>query len=452
MKNSLLILFLLFSLVSFGQVPNNESFSFSDVISNVDLTHPSIQRVDKVTKNSTAGDCEVSCNEYTHTMTWNTNEVITVGTFISSYSSSFGAVTLHSNNDGSFTFTANVAGVDFQAATITSGYGTAENLIPNDPGGTYASDLLNCLIYGDPDKFDPRYYPHYIVAGDQLNIENSLLNFRNYGGTPDGIPLPIATAATSIEPTAFYANWQNYIGTLAQYYGVTAYYIDVSTESDFSSFVGSYENYTTDLFPNNNQFIGGYLTMPSVLHSGTNYYYRIRAETYNGTTGNSNTILVTTTYWTSSYHDWYLPNYDELLNIFTVHIECGSDQHPVCDYHLSADLNMIDCGNSTFCHYWSSNDLTGLYARAASAYLEGNPMTVLKVNLLKVRAIRNFITGSPFYYIGDVGPAGGYISNREDQGYLDEQFNEVYKYTEVAPSDQSSGANWTDAATICNNL
>ena len=447
MKNSLLILFLLLFLNSFGQVPNNEAFTLQNVVDEVDLAYSATKRVDKVTKNSTAGDCVISCNGYTHTMTWNTNEVITVGLFISSYSGSFGAVTLHSNNDGSFTFTANVAGTDFDAATITAGYGTAENLVPNDPGGTYASDLLNCLTYGDPDKFDSRYYPHYIVAGTQLNVENSLLNFRNYGGTPDGIPLPVATAASDISPTNFRANWQNYIGTLAQNYGVTAYYIDVSTASDFSSFEGYYNNYTTDFFPNNYTYIGGYLPMPEVLHAGTDYYYRIRAETYNGVSGNSNTILVTTTYWTSSYHDWYLPNYDELLNIFTVLIECGSDQHPVCDYKLWIDLNMGDLAG-----YWSSNDLTGGYARAASSFLDGNPITALKITHLKVRAIRNFTTGSPFYYIGDEGPAGGLISNREDQGYLDEQFNEVFKYTEVAPSDQSSGANWTDAAIICNNL
>jgi len=451
MKNSLLILFLFLFINSFGQVPNNETFSFSDVISEIDLTHPAVARVDKVTKNSTAGDCVVSCNEFTHTMTWSTNEVITVGQFISSYSGSFGAVTLHSNNDGSFTFTANVAGTDFEAATITSGYGTAENLIPNDPGGTYASDLINCFTYAIPGSFDSRYYPHYIVAGSQLNVENSLLNFRNYGGTPDGIPLPVATAATQITATNFLSNWENYIGTLAQNYGVMAYYIDVSMDPAFGSFVGSYNNYESDFFPNNYTYIGGFPPMSESLHSGTTYYYRIRAETYNGMTGNSNTISVTTTYWTSPYHDWYLPNYDELLNIFTVMIECGSDQHPVCDYHLSVDLNMVACGES-FCHYWSSNDLTGLYARAASAFLDGNPITALKISELKVRAIRNFTTGSPFYYIGDVGPAGGYISNREDMGYMDEQFNEVFKYTEVAPSDQSSGANWSDAITICNNL
>jgi hypothetical protein len=450
MKNSLLILLLLFSLVSFGQVPNNETFSFLDVISEVDLTHPAVQRVDKVTKNSTSGNCSVGCNGHSYQMVWNTNEVITVGYFVTDHSGDFGAITLHDNGNGSMTFTANVAGTDFQAATITDGYGTAENLIPNDPGGTYASDLVNCFAYAITGSFDPRYYPHYIVAGTQLNVENSLLNFRNYGGTPDGIPLPVATAATDIYPTHFLANWENYIGTLEQYYGVTAYYIDVSLNSSFTSFVTGYENLTTQLFPNNMQGVGGYPPQPYpyVLSSGTTYYYRIRAETYNGTTGNSNIISVTTTYMTSSYHDWYLPNYDELLNIFTILTECTFERpYPDCQYKLWIDLNMGDIGG-----YWSSNDLTGLYAKAASSFLDGNPMTVLKITHLKVRAIRQFTTGAPYYSIGDVGPAGGFISDRVDQGYMDEQFNEVFKYTEVAPSDQSSGANWTDAATICNNL
>ena len=449
-------MFLFLFITSFGQVPNTETFRLlplisdpgTSVVENIDLTHPAVARVDKVTKNSTSGNCTVGCNGHSYQMVWNTNEMITVGYFVTDHSGDFGAVTLHDNGNGSMTFTANEAGTDFAAATITDGYGTAVNITPNDPGGTYSSDLVNCFAYADPNLFDSRYYPHYIVAGSQLNVENSLLNFRNYGGTPDGIPVPVATAATNIYPTAFQANWNYYIG---EYYAATSYSIDVSLNSSFTSFVGEYENYTTEMFPNNLQFIGGYPPMDGSLQSGTTYYYRIRAMTYNGVTGNSNTISVTTTYWTSSYHDWYLPNYDELLNIFTVHVECGIEGHPTCDYHLSVDLNMVACG-SGFCDYWSSNDLTGLYAKAASAFLSGNPISALKTAHLKVRAIRQFTTGAPFYLIGERGPANGFISAREDMGYMDEQFNEVYKYTEVAPSDQSSGANWSDAATICNNL
>jgi hypothetical protein len=91
-------------------------------------------------------------------------------------------------------------------------------------------------------------------------------------------PAPVADAATSISSTGFTANW-----TASS--GATDYYLDVSTSSSFSSFVSGYNNLSV-----------GNVTSYAVsgLTASTTYYYRVRASNSAGTSGNSNTISVTT--------------------------------------------------------------------------------------------------------------------------------------------------------------
>ena len=91
-------------------------------------------------------------------------------------------------------------------------------------------------------------------------------------------PTPIASAATSITQTSFTANWSASTGA-------TAYYLDVSTSSSFSSFVTGYNNLDV-----------GNVTSKAVtgLTAGTTYYYRVRAYYGSGTTSNSSTVTVAT--------------------------------------------------------------------------------------------------------------------------------------------------------------
>ncbi len=90
---------------------------------------------------------------------------------------------------------------------------------------------------------------------------------------------PNALAATNIESNNFTANWD-----LSS--GATNYYIDISTNSDFSSFVSPYENLETNDVNS--------LDITGLSHI-TTYYYRIRAYNSFGTSNNSNVISVTTT-------------------------------------------------------------------------------------------------------------------------------------------------------------
>ncbi|MHB9142523.1 MAG: fibronectin type III domain-containing protein, partial [Paludibacter sp.] len=90
---------------------------------------------------------------------------------------------------------------------------------------------------------------------------------------------PTATAASNILSASFDANWNASTGA-------AKYYLDVSTDVGFGSFVTDYEN--KDL---------GNLTTFSVntnLLSGTTYYYRVRANNAGGTSGNSGVVTVLT--------------------------------------------------------------------------------------------------------------------------------------------------------------
>jgi large repetitive protein len=91
-------------------------------------------------------------------------------------------------------------------------------------------------------------------------------------------PEPVIASATNVLSTSFDANWNSSTGA-------TGYRLDVSTVSNFATFVGSYSN----LNVNN-------VTTYSLtgLTAGTTYYYRVRAYNGIGTSGNSGTMSALT--------------------------------------------------------------------------------------------------------------------------------------------------------------
>lgn len=90
-----------------------------------------------------------------------------------------------------------------------------------------------------------------------IAIANSIGIRRSSSSAP---VVPIATAATGIGQTSFTANWNAFTG--ASYY-----LLDVSLNSSFSSFVGSYQNFVV---LSTSQVVSG-------LTANTTYYYRVRA-------------------------------------------------------------------------------------------------------------------------------------------------------------------------------
>jgi len=102
-------------------------------------------------------------------------------------------------------------------------------------------------------------------SGDNDNIDE----------VPDA---PTALAASDITDSSFYANWNYQENTLG-------FYLDVSTASDFSSFVVGYEDLDVGLV-NEYSVVG--------LGDAIPYYYRLRAYNDIGTSVNSNIITLTT--------------------------------------------------------------------------------------------------------------------------------------------------------------
>ena len=96
--------------------------------------------------------------------------------------------------------------------------------------------------------------------------------------TLGGLPAPVATAATAIGCTGFTAHW----GAVA---GTTNYYLDVSTDIAFGSFVGGYNNF--DAATATSAVIAG-------LNPGVTYYYRVRAGDACGSGASSNIITAVT--------------------------------------------------------------------------------------------------------------------------------------------------------------
>jgi hypothetical protein len=90
---------------------------------------------------------------------------------------------------------------------------------------------------------------------------------------------PTANAAMSVSSNSFTANWSSSSGA-------TGYRLDVSANSAFSSYVSGYQDLD----------VGNVLSRSVTgLSANSNYYYRVRAYNAGGTSGNSNTISLTTT-------------------------------------------------------------------------------------------------------------------------------------------------------------
>lgn len=104
---------------------------------------------------------------------------------------------------------------------------------------------------------------------------SNVISFTTSSNLPD---IPVAYDAGSVTNNSFYANWNASSNS-------TGYYMDVSTVSNFASFITGYENVS----------VGNVLTYQVTgLSPGVNYHFRVRGTNSNGTSGNSNVVTVLT--------------------------------------------------------------------------------------------------------------------------------------------------------------
>ncbi len=150
-------------------------------------------------------------------------------------------------NGGLVTFTAPVAGASLDPVTssaIIAAGTVSRSIAANNTSGSYSVSAL-------------------AAGADPLSF--SLIN---------AIAPPTAIAATAITSTGFNANWISSTGA-------TGYYLDVATDSGFSSFVSGYQN----------KDVGNFTTFAvSTLAPGTSYHYRVRAYDSSAPSSYSNTV------------------------------------------------------------------------------------------------------------------------------------------------------------------
>ncbi len=122
---------------------------------------------------------------------------------------------------------------------------------------------------------------HYILIVDSGVTPTIDIATIGTGGNTNEVPdVIVALAASDITASSFTANWNLSENT-------NGYYLDVATDSAFTSFVAGYENLPV-----------GYVNEYSVvgLNDIIPYYYRVRGVNDVGTGASSNTITATTGY------------------------------------------------------------------------------------------------------------------------------------------------------------
>jgi photosystem II stability/assembly factor-like uncharacterized protein/phosphodiesterase/alkaline phosphatase D-like protein len=164
-------------------------------------------------------------------------------------------------------------------------------------------------------------------------------------------PPPTASAATAVTTTGFTANWSAVVGA-------TAYRLDVATDVGFGSIIAGYSDLD----------VGNVTTYPVTGRSpGTTYYYRVRAVSGGGTSGNSNVITVSTvpnappaTSATSVTTSGFTANWSAATGATGYRLDVATD---VAFSSIVAGYNNLDVGDSITCAVTGQTPGTTYYYR-----------------------------------------------------------------------------------------
>ena len=204
---------------------------------------------------------------------------------------------------------------------------------------------------------------------------------------PCPLPIPIAPVAMDsqdITNNSFLAVWDKSSGA-------AGYYLDVSTDPNFGTFVIQ------------NQDVGNALHEELInLGICITYYYRVRAYNSNGISEYSNIIIQKTL--CSDFNDWFLPSKDELNEMYK-------------------ELYLYGVGSFSPIIYWSSgpqydapHDIDIVMKQFFNTGLQTGGY---KSDFDSVRACRTFIDIGNTYSLRDVGPAGGLIFHIDGINYYE---------------------------------
>jgi phosphodiesterase/alkaline phosphatase D-like protein/lysophospholipase L1-like esterase len=168
----------------------------------------------------------------------------------------------------------------WQATARASNYRIDVSLVSN-----FATFVLQDFSVGNAVSYEvtgttPETTYYYRVRAQNVtgtSASSSVITVDSGTEAPAIPDAPVATAASSVLSSTFSANWNASSGT-------TSYRLDVSTVSNFATFVSGFHDLNV-----------GNVTTYGVtgLSADTDYFYRLRAVNAAGTSGNSNTISVT---------------------------------------------------------------------------------------------------------------------------------------------------------------
>ena len=179
--------------------------------------------------------------------------------------------TLSTNCTASFNVTTSDNGLNYQWQVSTDGGNNWNNISNGGTSPAYTGVTTTILnILNAPSSMDGYKYRCVIdnPCGTGATSDIAILSAIS----------PVAADGINITQNSFLASWAHISGS-------SNYFLDVSTSSDFSTFVSGYNNLNTAYSPNYN-VVG--------LMPGVTYYYRVRAAFPCGLSLNSNVIIVTT--------------------------------------------------------------------------------------------------------------------------------------------------------------